>query len=249
MTTSALPIEQPDLESSTDKYARRFAGSVGDYFLEVQQNIVHAMLPPASSATESQCTLLDVGGGHGQLAPSLVQAGYDVTVFGSDKSCKPRLDESVGTGRYEFVSGNLLELPFANNTFDVVLAFRMLPHLKNWEQFISELCRVASQCVIVDYPTLQSCNWFANRLFTLKKRVEENTRPYQCFRNDQIAEAFQANQFRAGQATGQFLLPMALHRLVNLAWFSRSTEALATLTGLTPLFGSPVILKAHLISD
>lgn len=248
MTTSSLPLEQPDLESSTDKYARRFAGSVGDYFLEVQRNMVHAMLP-AKSEDDHHCSLLDVGGGHGQLAPSLVRSGYDVTVFGSDKSCKTRLDESVGHDRYEFVSGNLLALPFANNTFDVVLAFRMLPHLQNWKHFVSELCRVASQCVIIDYPTLTSCNWFSDRLFTLKKRVEKNTRPYQCFRDDQVAEAFQANQFRVAQASGQFLLPMALHRLVNLAWFSRSAEALATWTGLTRLYGSPVILKAHLISD
>lgn len=244
MTTSTLPLEQPDLESSTEQYARRFAGSVGGYFLRVQREIVHSMLQPADHRS-----LLDVGGGHAQLSPSLVDAGYEVTVFGSDDSCKQRLDSAIGTERYQFVSGNLLALPFADDSFDVVLAFRMLPHLKNWQGFVAELCRVATKCVIVDYPTLKSFNWFSNRLFALKKRVEENTRPYQCFRDAHVAKAFHTSGFRVAQSKGQFLLPMALHRLVNLAWFSHLSEALASSMGLTHFFGSPVILKTHLICD
>ena len=244
MTTSTLSLEQPDLESSTEQYARRFAGSVGSYFLRVQRDIVHAMLHASDHRS-----VLDVGGGHAQLAPSLVDAGHEVTVFGSDDSCKQRLDSVIGPDRYQFASGNLLSLPFATDSFDVVLAFRMLPHLKDWRGFIAELCRVAAECVIVDYPTLKSFNWFSDRLFALKKRVESNTRPYQCFRDNQIAEAFDANRFRVVQSEGQFLLPMALHRLVNAAWFSRLSEAMASSMGLTHLFGSPVILKTHLIRD
>lgn len=239
MSTSTLPIEQPDLESSSDSYADRFAGAVGRYFLEVQQQFVHEMLPAAGD-----CRVLDVGGGHAQLAPSLVEAGFDVTVFGSDDSCCDRLDREVGPGQYTFASGSLLDLPFEEDSFDVVLGFRLLPHLEHWMQFLRELCRVASDRVIIDYPTVQSFNWLSTRLFAWKQKVETNARPFKCFRNAEIANLFDAIGFPVVRSAGQFVLPMALHRLVGLDAFSRSTESLARLAGLTALFGSPVIVQA-----
>ena len=39
--------------------------------------------------------MLDVGGGHGQLAIPLCRAGYRVTVLGSDASCRRRLEALV----------------------------------------------------------------------------------------------------------------------------------------------------------
>ena len=80
-------IETPDLESSTDEYAQRFAGPVGDYFLEVQTEAVRKLMPSPVG-----CSVLDVGGGHAQLAGPLVEAGYDVTILASDESCRDRLD-------------------------------------------------------------------------------------------------------------------------------------------------------------
>ena len=239
MATSLQPTESPDLESSSDEYANRFAGSVGRYFLEVQRNLVHEMMPAAED-----CRVLDVGGGHAQLAPSLVNAGFDVTVFGSDDSCCERLDREVGAGQYSFASGSLLDLPFAEDSFDVVLGFRLLPHLNHWMPFLRELCRVASARVIIDFPSVQSINWFSTHFFAWKQKVETNARPFNCFRNADVAKAFDALGFKIVRSAGQFVMPMALHRLVGLAVFSRSTEWLARLVGLTALFGSPVIVQA-----
>jgi ubiquinone/menaquinone biosynthesis C-methylase UbiE len=240
MATSTHPTERPDLESSSDDYASRFAGSVGRYFLEVQQKLVHEMLP-----TADDCRILDVGGGHAQLAPWLVDAGFDVTVFGSDDSCCDRLDREVGQGQYSFAAGSLLDLPFEQNSFDVVLGFRLLPHLENWMQFLHELCRVARDRVIVDYPTVQSMNWFSTQLFAWKQKVESNARPFNCFRNADVENTFDSLGFKVVRSVGQFVLPMALHRLVGMAAFSRTTEWLARLAGLTALFGSPIIVQAN----
>lgn len=238
MSTMTFPTESPDLESSTDAYASRFAGSVGEYFLDIQLGIVRQMLP-----SSTDCRILDIGGGHAQLTPALLQAGYDMTVLGSDDSCVERLNRSTNKD-YQFVTGNLLDLPFEESSFDVVLAFRMLPHLENWSQFIGELCRVAKQCVILDYPDLRSINWFAERMFALKKKVEPTTRPYRCFQKQNVTSVFKENSFRTFQSRGQFLLPMALHRLLRTEWISRVIESSARSLGLTSWFGSPVILKA-----
>ena len=75
--------ETPDLVSSSDEYARRFGGPVGEYFLNVQTKIVRSFLP-----SPENCRVLDVGGGHAQLAVPLIADGYDVTVLGSDDCCR-----------------------------------------------------------------------------------------------------------------------------------------------------------------
>ena len=63
-------LEQPDVETSSDGYAARFAGPAGRYMLGVQEAAVRSMLadlPPGAS-------VLDVGGGHGQLLALMLDA-------------------------------------------------------------------------------------------------------------------------------------------------------------------------------
>lgn len=236
---ASLPAETPDLESSTDAYARRFAGAVGEYFLNVQSQIVKRLLPPPEN-----CSILDVGGGHGQLAGPLVDAGYDVTVFASNDSCRDRLDRVVGKNRYRLLTGDLLNLPCRQNAYDVVLAFRLLPHLNDWNRLLSEACRVATQAVIVDYPDLRSVNILSSFTFSMKQGIEQNARRYRCFRRGQILSELRKHDFQVIATRPQFFLPMALHRYLKRVRVSQTTEFIANRIGLTHAFGSPIILQA-----
>ena len=233
------PQETPDLESSTDEYASRFAGPVGKFFLDVQLQSVLSQLPSAED-----CQILDVGGGHGQLVAPLVRAGYNVTVFASDNTCRDRLDRIVGSGQYKLRTGNLLDLPCDSNQYDVVLAFRMLPHLNNWRLFLGETCRVAAHQVIFDYPDVCSFNAFSGATFALKRGIEKNTRRFQCFRRSQILAELQEHRFTPKEVRGQFFFPMALHRMARSSAFSHLTEGIAHRLRLTSIFGSPVVLTA-----
>jgi hypothetical protein len=78
--------ECPDVVTSSEDYARRFSGRAGEYFLQVQDRAVQQAL-----AHKPGRTVLDVGGGHGQVASGLASAGYEVTVLGSDNVCFDRL--------------------------------------------------------------------------------------------------------------------------------------------------------------
>ena len=71
-------------------------------------------------------SILDVGGGHAQLAEPLVQAGYQVTVTGSDDCCRKRLDQQLRPGSFKYLTCDSLALPFENQSFDVVLAFSVI---------------------------------------------------------------------------------------------------------------------------
>jgi SAM-dependent methyltransferase len=230
--------ELADIETASEDYARRFSGKVGDFFLTLQTQIVLELLQPWP-----QATVLDVGGGHGQIAFPLVQKGYGVTVAASAPSGRKRLDTLLPPDSYSFQSCNLLALPFADRSFDLVVSFRLLPHLDQWPDLIAELCRVADKAVVIDYPDIRSFNFLSKLFFSAKKAVEGNTRPFRCFNRSELLDPFFKNHFRRPIFRPEFFIPMAIHRALNSATWSRGLEAVFQGLGLTPLLGSPVILK------
>ena len=234
------PPEDPDIETSSDAYARRFEGAVGAWFLDVQARTTLELLRPFPRAR-----VLDVGGGHGQLTQALLDAGHELTIAGSAPQCARRVQALVDAGRVRFQTTDLLALPYGDRSFDVTLAFRLLPHVTRWPALVAELCRVATRAVIVDYPTKRSVNVVSGALFSLKKGVEKDTRPFTVFRDAEVAAAFAASGFRTTARRGQFAAPMALHRAHGSATFGRVLEGAARALGLRRLLGSPVIARAE----
>lgn len=233
------PREEPDVETSSEDYARRFAGSVGEYFLAVQAEAVLDLLAPWPGAR-----VLDVGGGHAQLAAPLVQHGFQVTVTGSEEVCRERLDRSLPPGSFAFEVCDLRRLPFADRSFDVVLAFRLLTHLEGWREALAEMCRVAREAVIVDYPDTRSFNRLYGAFFAWKKAVEGNTRTFHSFPPGEVSAECARQGFGRPEVRRQFFLPMVVHRALGRADISQAVERASGLLGLTRAFGSPVILRA-----
>jgi 2-polyprenyl-3-methyl-5-hydroxy-6-metoxy-1,4-benzoquinol methylase len=236
--------EAPDVETSSADYARRFSGAVGEWFLQVQARTVLELLAPWPHAT-----ILDVGGGHAQLTRPLIDTGHALTVYGSRPVCAERLRPWLDARQASFASGPLLQAPFPDRSFDVVLAFRLLPHVAHWRDLAAELARLARHAVLVDYPTRRSVNAAADLLFGLKRRVEGNTRSFRVFADSDVAAAFGAAGFRATARRPQFFLPMVLHRALGLAPLSRGLEVGAGALGLTRVLGSPVILRLERVTS
>lgn len=230
--------EDADVVTSSDDYARRFAGAVGAYFLDVQARATLELLAPYPGAS-----VLDVGGGHGQTTGPLVDAGHAVTILGSEASCEARVRAWTGTGRARFLAADLLDPGLADRSFDVVLSYRLLPHARRYERLVASLARLAAKAVVVDYPTRRSLNAAADLFFGLKKGVERDTRPFRVFGDDEVEGAFAAHGFRPAARRGQFFFPMALHRATGSAGLARALEGAAGAVGLTRVLGSPVVLR------
>ncbi len=230
--------EDADVLTSSEGYARRFAGPVGQWFLDVQARTTLDLLGGWPGAT-----VVDVGGGHGQTAGPLADAGYGLTIVGSEASCGGRLSGPLAAGRLRFEVAPLLQLPFPDRSFDVALSYRLLPHATRWRELVDELCRVARLGVIVDYPTRRSVNVVADAFFGMKKGVEGDTRPFAVFADREIEEAFATHGFVPTARRPQFFWPMALHRALGFASLSRGLEGIATVLGLRRFLGSPVILR------
>ncbi|MEO1919149.1 MAG: class I SAM-dependent methyltransferase, partial [Paracoccaceae bacterium] len=150
---SKKDVEAPDIETSSDDYARRFTGRAGQYMLQVQAcSLANVLAKPVGD------NILDVGGGHGQLTEQLLSRGLKVTVLASDPCCRTRLAPFEKHANFCFVSGNLLDMPFADRSFDCLISVRLISHIEAREQLFREFCRVASQTIIVDYPSWYSLN-------------------------------------------------------------------------------------------
>ena len=231
-----------DIESATDRYARRFSGSVGSYFLRRQKNLT---LKLAQAAGAPPGAVLDVGGGHAQLAPHFLDLGWSVSIFSSDDSCRKRPDRIMGSENYRFATGDLLRMPYPDNSFDIVTLFRLVPHETDWEALIGEAARVSRGVVILDYPDLRSFNAFSRVLFLFKKAIEKDTRDYELFNRRKIGTAMTNAGLEDLRWRPQFFLPMALYRLAGSGRLASIMEEAFLRVGLTTLFGSPVIVSGR----
>ena len=238
-TSSPFP-ETADIETSNDDYATRFRGATGAWMLKVQERGVLKLL---GARVAPGATVLDVGGGHGQLAHPLADAGYKVSVIGSAPSCRHRIADLVDAGRCSFEVGNVVALPYPDKSFDAVIAVRMLTHCSVWPTLVKEMCRVSRGPVITDYPTSQSLNAIAPALFKAKKKFERNTRHWTLFKHRQVREGFADAGFRRAASFKQFALPMVVHRMLKCRALSAGAEAACRAAGLTALAGSPVIAR------
>jgi len=239
--TTAVAGVPPDIATSSDDYASRFQGAVGRYLLDVQEQGVLELL--AEHPPEPGSTILDVGGGHAQLAPPLAVAGYSVTVTGSDASCARRLRADERAGAIDFIACDLLSMPFDDRQFDFVASVRLMSHIMDWRRQVSELCRVADKAVIIDYPIYSSLNALSLLAFPLKRLIEKNTRTYKTFFASELRSAFAAHGFRQTRSWRQFVLPMALHRALPRTVLAQQMEKMFRSTGVTRLVGNPVLAR------
>jgi ubiquinone/menaquinone biosynthesis C-methylase UbiE len=229
----------PDVHSASEEYAARFGGAIGDWLLEVQTSLVERYAR-ASGAD----TVLDVGGGHGQIARPLASKGLRVTVVASEPGAVDAIAREIDRGTIACTYAPLTSLPFEDRSFPLVTSVRIVSHLESWGMFIDELCRVSSNAVVVDYPSLSSVNVASSSLFKAKRRIEKNTRTFTVFEDREIAERFTRNGYTVERIDRQFLFPMALHRGMRSPRVSRALERLATACHLTERWGSPVMVYA-----
>lgn len=84
--------------------------------------------------------ILDVGCGPGAFLGSL---GADIELIGLDRAPGP-VPDLEGPGR-SYVQGDALELPFADDEFDIAFSNSVVEHIDpaGWDRFASEIQRVA----------------------------------------------------------------------------------------------------------
>lgn len=229
-------VEACDIETSSERYAARFHGKVGAWLLKVQGEATLKLIASCRAVS-----VLEIGGGHGQLTPYLIHQGHQVTVHGSSDICRERIWKWIESGHVKFQAGDLMHLPFENKSYDVVIAYHLLSHLSDARPFIRELTRIARKTIVVDYPSTTSINGLGARFFWLKKIAEGHTRPYITYSEKSILAIFKEFGFSFVEKYPKYFLPIVVHRIMKWPAVSAITEASFRAIGLTHRFGSPVI--------
>ncbi len=222
--------------------ALRFSGPIGRLLAETQEQVIAGFLEPLERRS-----ILDVGTGTGRAAIALARRGAVVT--GVDASPEMlgvarRRAEAAGA-EVTFAEGDAHGLAFPDRSFDAVVCLRVLMHTPDWRRSLAELCRVARERVVFDYPALASAAALQSAgrraALALGARVEA----YRVFGHGAIRSAVEANGFRVTGEHRQFVLPIAFHKRIGSARFTTAFESLLAGIGLRRLLGSPVTVVAE----
>lgn len=222
--------------------ARRFGGPIGELVARGQADVLASMLGPVSGRR-----ILDVGTGTGRGAFLLAAAGAHVTgVDASEQMLSIARQRAMETQvQVDFQVGDAHKLPFEANSFDVALSLRVLMHTPRWRDCVAELCRVAARGVLIDYPAALSTAAVQSLARKLLYPIGLSAEPYRVFTDHQIASAFASHGFRITSIHRQFVLPIAIHKVVGSPGFTRTSEGMLARLGLLTAFGSPVTVYAE----
>ncbi len=209
----------------------RYGGAVGKWVINLEKQLFSALGIRAKKASR----VLDIGSGTGKLS-----AVAESSLFvGLDRSLPMLLvGKSSMETPYPLILGDAQCLPFVNDSFDIVLASRLLLHLPDWQSMVSESCRIARIAVILDFPTSPSLAALEPRFWS-SLRGSSAPPPHKIFTLGQVRSAFEISGFTCEELHKGLLLPYRLHRWLGKPRLSQVLEGIAKKTGLTSLFGSP----------
>ena len=222
--------------------AARFSGPIGRLLAETQEQVIASFLSPLEGRT-----VLDVGTGTGRAAIALAQRGAVVT--GVDASAemlavaRRRAEESGAP--VTFLQGDAHALDLPDQSFDAVVCLRVLMHTPDWRRSLRELCRVARDRVVLDYPARSSAAVIQSLTRRITHALGARVEAYRVFGDREVVDALTSNGFSVIDTHKQFVLPIALHKLVGSAAVTGRIEGLLDRLGLRRALASPVTLVAH----
>ena len=129
--------------------------------------IHHVVLNEIKSSRTIPRTILDVGCGNGSFTRVVSAAfpGSDITAIDTSISKLYTFDN------IKFMKGSVEQLPFASESFDIVITVLSLHHWKEKGKGISEIYRVLKKegRIIIGDPLLE--DWMSNRILGLLMQV------------------------------------------------------------------------------
>lgn len=158
-----------------------------DELKEVTANILKEL-----QETVQLKTALDVGCGAGHYVDLLEKAGLEVT--GMDYSEKMIALAKDNHPSSRFIVANGYNIPFNNKSFDLVISIGALQCLEDYKLFISELCRISDNSIIIS--TLLTTRKEMTPEQRLKKQLAKDSWPTRDFHPDELTELFHERGFR-----------------------------------------------------
>ena len=219
----------------------RFSGPIGTLLADTQERLLLASVPDVRNRK-----VLDVGTGTGRAALALARHGAQVT--GVDASVQmlgvARARAAAEGLAVEWLRGDAHALAFADRSFDAAISLRVLMHTPDWRRCLGELCRVARERVVFDYPALASAAALQAGARHVAASLGRRTEAYRVFSGRSVVGELARHGFAVRSVHRQFVLPIAVHKAIGSRRFTLTVEGLLARLGLLRLLGSPVTVVA-----
>ena len=267
--------ESPSLVNRSDHYSyvvyadagmaerfdrRRFGGPIGALLLEEQERVLGDFLGELED-----CHIIDVGTGTGRAALALARRGAHVTGVDASAEMLETARKRAGEAGVKviFDRDDAHALHFPSRAFDHAVSLRVLMHAPDWRRCLGELCRLARHRVVVDFPAVGSVaavqavtrriqaacaerrSWFDKAHHQRGRSADRQVEAYRVFRLSTITHEFEHHGFRVSRVHRQFVLPIALHKLIGSRRFTVAVEGGLAAVGILQLVGSPVTIVAE----
>ena len=221
--------------------ALRFSGPIGTLLAESQDHVIATFLGPLEGRT-----VIDVGTGTGRAAIGLARRGARVTgVDASAEMLRVARSRAADAGLDAvFELGDAHRLAYPDRAFGAAVSLRVLMHTPDWRRCLSELCRVADDRVVFDYPAALSLAAIQAGTRRLAAAAGRPVEAYRVLRSSDVARTLDASGFRVERVHRQFVLPIALHKAAGSRAFTVAVEKALAAVGLLRLLGSPVTVVA-----
>ena len=217
--------EDADVETSSEGYARRFAGPVGRFFLERQAEATLDLLRPFPGAS-----VLDVGGGHGQVTGPLVAAGHAVTRPRQRRllrGARARVDGARGARASSPAICWPRRSPTARSTSSSPTA--CCPTCAAGRSWWRRSAASPACAVVRGLPDAAQRQRARPTSSSASRRESRGTRaPSPCSPTREVERAFASHGFLPTGRRPQFFFPMALHRGLRSAPLARGLEGAAS---------------------
>ena len=222
--------------------AKRFGGPIGQLLLEDQERILVEFLGDVS-----QQRILDLGAGTGRAAIALAKRGARVTAVDASTEMLAVAQRRAADSDLSiaFQQGDAHALSFPNRSFDSVVCLRLLMHVPDWRQSLSELCRVADRRLVFDYPAMASTASLQAVWRRIAMQAGRPVEAYRVFRSGDVARELRRQGFQIAASHKQFVLPIALHKSIGSPGFTKTVEGSLAAVGMLRLAGSPVTVAAE----
>ncbi|MEK6813496.1 MAG: class I SAM-dependent methyltransferase [Nitrospirota bacterium] len=230
---------RPDVAQGFD--TDRFGGPIGVMVAERQETVLLRMLGTEIAGK----TFLDVGAGTGRASLALAREGGMVTASDASPAMMDVAREKAASLGFamSFETADAQALPFSARSFDTVVCFRVLMHVPDWRKALGEICRVARRRVILDVPPSASLAALAPPFRRAMERLGlRDVQAYRTFRLSRLTEELGAEGFRVLEVHREFVVPLAVHRLIGSRRLSEGVEGIMTRLGLARRFGAPATI-------
>ena len=182
----------------------------------------------------------------GAAAGRARRAGHRRRRVGGDARGRRAPRQRPRASTVTFAEGDAHALDFPIASFDAVVCLRVLMHTPDWRRSLAELCRVARERVVFDYPALSSAAALQAVTRHVAHALGARSRPTGCSLAGRSQIALARERFPAPrQCTASSCCRSRCTSDRNSGPATERIEGGLRRAGLTRLLGSPVTLVAE----